>query len=105
MSEQRRTERPPARSSVGTQTKPKPPETQQLPPYKVLLHNDDVNDMEYVVRTIMELTHLNKKDSTVRMMEAHTTGVALLLVTHKERAELFVDQFATKKVTVTIEPA
>lgn len=78
---------------------------QQLPPYKVLLHNDDVNDMGYVVRTIMELVHLNQQDAQLRMWEAHTTGVALLLVTHKERAELVAEQFASKKLTVTIEPA
>jgi hypothetical protein len=29
----------------------------------------------------------------------------LLLQTHKERAELFVEQFAGRGVTVTIEPA
>ena len=32
-------------------------------------------------------------------------GVALLLVTHKERAELYADQFQSKGLTVTIEPA
>jgi ATP-dependent Clp protease adaptor protein ClpS len=105
MSEQRTSRAPTIATAAATRTRPKPPEPKQLPPYKVLLHNDDVNDMAYVVRTIMELTHLNKNDSTLRMMEAHSTGVALLLVTHKERAELFVDQFASKGLTVTIEPA
>jgi ATP-dependent Clp protease adaptor protein ClpS len=105
MSEQNLTSSPPGANKEGTLTKTKPPEAKQLPPYKVLLHNDDVNDMEYVVRTIMELTHLNKNDSTLRMLEAHTTGVALLLVTHKERAELYVDQFASKRLTTTTEPA
>jgi ATP-dependent Clp protease adaptor protein ClpS len=33
------------------------------------------------------------------------SGVALVLVTHKERAELYVEQFASKRLTVTIEPA
>jgi hypothetical protein len=28
-----------------------------------------------------------------------------VLVTHKERAELYVDQFKSKSLTVTIEPA
>ncbi len=91
--------------AATTRTRPKPPEAKQMPPYKVLLHNDDVNEMGYVVRTIMELAHLNKNDSMQRMLEAHETGVALLLVTHKERAELYVDQFATKRLIVTIEPA
>ncbi|MCS7014503.1 MAG: ATP-dependent Clp protease adaptor ClpS [Gemmatales bacterium] len=77
----------------------------RLPPYKLLLHNDDVNDMAYVVQTIQELTALSREEATQRMLEAHKNGVALLLVTHKERAELYAEQFASKGLTVTIEPA
>ena len=81
------------------------PRPRQLPPYKVLLHNDDVNDMLHVVKVICELTPLEPNDAILKMTEAHKTGVALLLVTHKERAELYAEQFATFKITVTIEPA
>lgn len=96
--------------AVAVQAAPKqkpaktPPKTYQLPPYKVLMHNDDVNDMEHVIRCIVRLTTLNVESAIERMLEAHQTGVALLLVTHKERAELYVEQFATFKLTVTIEP-
>lgn len=76
-----------------------------LPQYRVLLHNDDVNDMEYVVLTIIELVHLEREEAQIKMLEAHHTGVALLLVTHKEKAELLQDQFHSKRLTVTIEPA
>ena len=75
-----------------------------MPQWKVLLHNDDVNEMEFVVDTITELAHLNRQDAILRMLEAHDTGVALLLTTHRERAELIQDQFTTKQLTVTIEP-
>lgn len=75
-----------------------------LPPWKVLLHNDDKNTAEFVVSSITELTPLKKPDALLRMKEAHETGVALLLVTHKERAELYKDQFESKGMTVTIEP-
>lgn len=81
------------------------PQNRHLPPYKVILHNDDVNDMGFVVRTIMELTHLGKPDATQKMLEAHNRGCALLLVTHKERAELYAEQFLSKGLTATIEPA
>ena len=81
----------------------KPP--QPLPPWKVLLHNDDHNSMEFVVLTIIELTTLNEEEAIQRMVEAHKSGVALLLTTHKERAELYKDQFTSKGLTVTIEPA
>ena len=81
----------------------KPP--QPLPPWKVLLHNDDVNDMGYVISTLIELTPLNKEDALERTVEANDTGLSLILVTHKERAELYQEQFTSKQLTVTIEPA
>src|SRR3954454_3845778 len=97
----------------GTATKPKtrrkpsptkkPP--QPLKPWKVLLHNDDKNTRQDVVEAIVELTPLNEQEATVRMDEADKTGVALLLTTHKERAELYQEQFKSKGMTVTIEPA
>jgi len=81
-------------------TQPKP---RVLPPFKVLLHNDDVNDMLHVVRVITELTPLTVEEAVQRMFEAHFMGVALLLVTHRERAELYAEQFATYGLKVTIE--
>lgn len=87
-----------------SKTKPKPNLPGMLPPWKVLLHNDDKNACVFVVLTIMELTPLKEQDAVQRMLEAHETGVALLLVTHKERAELYKDQFESKGLTVTIEP-
>lgn len=91
----------------ATSVKPKPaasPKVDRLPPYRVLLHNDDVNEMTDVVDAICDLTPLDLHRAAKVMLEAHTRGVALLLTTHRERAELYVDQFACKKLTVTIEP-
>jgi ATP-dependent Clp protease adaptor protein ClpS len=98
----------PAESSEGaTATRPAPakPTPRQLPPWKVLLHNDDVNDIQFVVETIVMLTPLAMQDAVLRMKEAHDTGVALLLTTHRERAELYQLQFSSRNLTVTIEPA
>ena len=91
------TKAPPKKAPAKT-----PPK--QLPRYKVLLHNDDHNEMGYVVGVIRKLTPLSREEAMVRMWEAHTSGVALLLVTHKERAELYAEQFASCRLTVTIEP-
>jgi len=93
--------KPPPQKKKSPRTRPPKP----LPPWKVLLHNDDKNDMVYVVLTILQLTPLNEQEAVKRMLEAHKTGVALLLTTHKERAELYRDQFKSKGLTVTIEPA
>ncbi len=89
----------PVREPAPTKRKPK-----QLPPYKVLLHNDDVNSFDHVIKSIVRLTPVPTQDAQIKTIEAHETGVALLLVTHRERAELYAEQFASLKITVTIEP-
>ncbi len=91
-------------TAVRPSKKPDRPKPKQLPPWKVLLHNDPVNDMVYVIDTIVELTTLNRHAAVTRMLEAHNKGLALLLVTHREHAELLSEQFASKRLTVTIEP-
>src|SRR5262245_37167016 len=81
------------------------PRRRQLPPYRVILPNNEASDMMFVVRTIMELTRLCRAEATHKMWEAHHCGRSLLLVTHKERAELYVEQCAGTGLTATIEPA
>jgi ATP-dependent Clp protease adaptor protein ClpS len=76
-----------------------------LQPWKVMLHNDEQNSMDQVVEIIYTLTPLNREQALARMQEAHSAGSALLLTTHRERAELYVEQFQSCRLTVTIEPA
>jgi ATP-dependent Clp protease adaptor protein ClpS len=95
------------RSGEGAAVKEAPsrPKLDQMPPYRVLLHNDDVNAIDWVVDTITELTPHPREMAVQLTMEAHFRGLTLLLVTHKERAELYHEQFASKGLVVTIEPA
>ena len=74
------------------------------PRWKVILHNDDVNSVEHVVVSILRLTPLDEKEAIERTLEAHLTGQSVLLVTNRERAELYVEQFASLSLTVTCEP-
>ncbi len=92
------------RGSSAVKDKPAPPRLDRLPPYRVLLHNDDKTEMLDVVDAILELTTLKRTRAFEIMMTAHTQGVSLILLTHKERAELYLDQFRSKRLTVTIEP-
>lgn len=91
-------------TAVVPEKKPAPPRPKTLPPFKVLLHNDEVNDIEHVIRSIVKLTPLPLEQALEKTWEAHISGVALLLVTHRERAELYCEQFATFRLTVTCEP-
>ena len=59
----------------------------------------------FVVRTIMELIRFCREEATHKMWEAHHCGRSLLLLTYRERAELYVEQFASRGLEVTIEPA
>jgi ATP-dependent Clp protease adaptor protein ClpS len=91
-------------ATTGTTVAPAPPTPKLLPPFRVILHNDDVNTVEHVAQTILLLTPLKKDEAIQRTLEAHQSGAALLLVTHQERAELYAEQFASRELTVTIEP-
>lgn len=90
--------------ATSTAVRPGKGKAKLLPPFKVILHNDDQNTMEDVTVVILQLTPLKKEEAVLRTLEAHETGCALLLVTHKERAELYAEQFQSKKLIVTIEP-
>ncbi|MFN0138078.1 MAG: ATP-dependent Clp protease adaptor ClpS [Phycisphaerae bacterium] len=78
--------------------------TRTLPPFKVVLHNDDLNSFEHVILTILMVTPLEEKEAIERTIEAHEEGQAVLLVTNKERAELYVEQFASRSLIATCEP-
>lgn len=77
-----------------------------LPPYKVLLHNDDHNTMDHVVRSLVRsVPKLTVVQATRIMLEAHFTGVALVIVCPLELAELYRDRLQSCGLTATIEPA
>jgi len=87
------------RSATTGQTQPR-----QLPRYKVILLRDSTNDLMFIVRTVMELTRLCRAEATHKMWEAHHCGQSVLLVTYRERAELYVEQFSTRNLQTTLEP-
>lgn len=93
-------------SNTATIERPAPTRApvSKLPPWKVLLHDDDISAMEDVVDTIVELTPLGRHEAVTRMLEAHRRGITLVLATHREHAELLQEQFTSKRLTVTIEP-
>lgn len=91
-------------AATQTPTKPGPSKTNRMPLWRVLLHNDDVNDITEVVQAVFMLTPLEKEEAVDRVLEAGYKGVSLLLTTHRERAELYVEQFASKSLTVTADP-
>ena len=74
------------------------------PKYKVLLHNDPVNSMEYVAISLREvLPQLSEQDAIAIMLEAHNTGVGLVIVCDLEPAEFYAESLRAKGLTASIE--
>jgi ATP-dependent Clp protease adaptor protein ClpS len=77
-----------------------------LPPYAVILHNDDVNEMLYVVRSLLIcVPELSAEDAAAIMLEAHQNGKARVIVCPLERAELYRDRLQSRGLTATVERA
>src|SRR5580658_4356939 len=66
--------------------------TERQPPYAVLLHNDDVNTMDFVVIVLRKVFGYTVEKCVTLMMEAHNKGKAVIWSGVREVAELKADQ-------------
>ena len=73
--------------------------------YNVVLHRSADKSLLFVVRVVMDLTRFCKEEATHRMWEAYHLGRSVVVATHLERAELFVEQFAECGLPASVEPA
>ncbi len=80
------------------------------PLYRVLIHNDPVTSMDFVVHVLVSVFSKDFVEAMQIMLAAHEGGVALVAVLPLEQAELRVDQAhalarARKyPLTLTFEP-
>ena len=77
--------------------------TTHIPLYKVLLHNDDRNTMEHVVKSLMHVFRFEQTECERIMLEAHQKGVAICIVEPFEKAELHRDELQSLSLISTIE--
>ncbi len=78
--------------------------SETLPPYRVVLHNDDHNEMGHVVRALLDsVPELDTERAMAIMIEAHLNGRAEVIACPRERAELYRDRLETFGLTATIE--
>ena len=79
--------------------------TQILPPYKVILYNDDYNEMNYVIFALLNaVNNLTTQEAEHIMLTAHLTGQAVVVVCPKELAEYYQERLLSYNLTATIEP-
>ena len=69
--------------------------TRRVPPYHVILLNDDHHSMEFVVEVLSKALGYNAARSLELMMKAHTDGRAVVYTGSREVAELKADQIST----------
>lgn len=95
---------PPAARPAAPRPRPDKQDKPDVPPpWRVLLHNDEVNIFDHVIHILHRLMPLSMAEATERTNQAHLRGRAVLLSTHKERAELYVEQLTSAGLTVTME--
>jgi ATP-dependent Clp protease adaptor protein ClpS len=66
--------------------------TRRLPPYNVVILNDEEHTFEYVIELLTKLFAHSLTRAKELTWEIHSRGRAIVYTTHKEKAELKRDQ-------------
>ena len=74
--------------------------------YAVILHNDDVHSMDFVVDSLLKsVPGLTQPEAINIMLETHQTGQGLVIVCPLEQAEHYRDRIRSFTLSCTIEKA
>jgi ATP-dependent Clp protease adaptor protein ClpS len=103
-------------STITRPLEKKKQETKGLPPYNVVLLDDDEHSFEYVIHMLQKLFGHPPEKGYRMAIEVHTSGRVVVATTNLEQAELKRDQihafgpdpFITRgkgSMSATIEPA
>lgn len=77
--------------------------TNHSPKYNVILFNDDVNDMNHVMMSLITIVGISEQSAYSIMMQAHSAGKALVITCELEHAEHYKAQLINKGLRVSIE--
>jgi ATP-dependent Clp protease adaptor protein ClpS len=75
-----------------------------LSKWTVLVHNDDVNTFEHVIDCFTNILGMQPMEAAVKTLLVDQRGVCSVKVTHKEHAELVMEQLKSQGLRCTIEP-
>ena len=67
-------------------------ETKPAPLWRVILHNDDVTTMDFVVHLLVTIFGKGQAEAVRLMLEVHHVGASTVATCPQERAELYVEQ-------------
>src|SRR5580765_8432621 len=71
--------------------------------WNVIVWNDPVNLMSYVVFVFMKVLAFTKEKAAKHMLEVHHLGKSLVATESREKAELYHQQIQAHGLLVTIE--
>lgn len=71
--------------------------------WNVIVWNDPVNQMTYVVFVFMKVLAFTREKATRHMLEVHQQGKSIVATDTREKAELYYQQLQYHGLTVTIE--
>lgn len=71
--------------------------------WNVIVWNDPVNQMSYVVFVFMKVLAFTKEKATRHMLEVHFQGKSCVATETREKAELYHQQIQVHGLIVTIE--
>ena len=99
-----------AAAKPGTQTSPDIDVEEKLKDafdrgWSVIVWNDPVNLMDYVVYVFKSVLKMNEKDASRHMWEVHQQGKSVVARETREKSELFVDRLRAFGLNATLEQA
>jgi ATP-dependent Clp protease adaptor protein ClpS len=68
------------------------PQTRPQRPWAVILHNDNINGFDFVIRTLQKVLHYGFWRSLKLAVQAHCSGRAIVWTGFREHAELKAEQ-------------
>ncbi len=74
-------------------------------PWNVVVHDDPVNLVRYVIYVLMKIFGYNEKKSTVMTMQVHQQGRSIVWSGEREKAEFYVQQLQSHQLKSTLEKA
>lgn len=74
-------------------------------PFNCIIFNDDHHGMDEVLLQIIKAINCDPKKALAIMLEAHKKGRAVVITTHKERAEMVAEILEEIRLGTKVEPA
>ncbi len=91
-------------ADTDTLTRPKERTAVDIP-WNVIVHDDPVNLVRYVIFVLMKIFGYDEKKSVTMTMQVHQQGRSIVWTGEREKAEFYVQQLQAHQLKSTLEKA